>query len=484
MRITNSMVSNQMLLNINKNANKVNNVYKKLYSGYEITKPSEDPIIAARALRFSTNISETVQYKKNVNYGLSWMEITNEAFNNTSEIMVSQMTELLVNGATDTLSYTERQKIATQMTSLFEQITKNELNVTYAGRYVLSGCRTDEAPTFKTDQSLLSYEINQSFTLEQMENTYTYQKVDEITASEIFECDIFRLPYTGGAGELDVAGTFDVIDKNGATLSTHTVNSVSQNDSGAYEPLPGEINYIEETGELVLGKDVVTKISQNKGSSLSVNYNKTGFMEGELNPKVYFDCTQLTDESGTATNIAYNMDTQDIQYEVGVGVTMTVNSLAKDMFTAEMYAKFKSFGEIFQEISLSSRSDLENKYKTANPTMTDEEITQLVDDQLEVEENNLKTLGQDLFSEMIDILGSYESTLSTEHTDLGTRMNRMELIKNRLSEDEYSYTDLFTNTIGTDYSSAIIELNSSKTIYQAAMQIGANIMQISLVNYL
>lgn len=484
MRITNAMVTNQMLLNINKNANSVNKYYKKLYTGYEITKPSEDPIIAARSLRFSTNISETKQYQKNVDYGLSWMEITDEAFDNTSEIMVNKMSELLVQGATDTLSYKERQKIATEINSLFEQITQNELNVTYAGRYVLSGYRTDEPASFITDNDKLSYEINQSFTVEQMENVYTYQKESATDQSNIQKNNVFRLPYSGGAGDLDIGTSMDIKDKDGNVLSTATVNSVKRNDADAYNPPAGTINYIEETGELIVAEDIKTTMGQNNGATLDVTYTKTGFLEGELNPKVYFNCTQLTDESGAATGVDYSMDSQSIKYEVGVGVSMEVNSLAKDMFTSEMYAKFKSFGEIFQYMSVSTESDLTAKFKADNPTLSDDEIAKLVEKQLTTEENNLKSLGQNLFSEMIDTLGKFESTLSTEQTDLGTRMNRLELTKNRLSEDEYSYTELFTSTIGTDYTSASMKLTSSQSIYQAAMQVGANIMQISLVNYL
>lgn len=483
MRITNAMVTNQMLLNINKNANKVNNTYKKIYSGYEITRPSEDPIIAARSLRFSTNISETIQYQKNVDYGLSWMEITDQAFSNTSEIMVAKISELLVQGSTDTMSYSERQKIATEINSLFGQMVENELNVTYAGRYVLSGYRTDEPPTFTYDMPSLEYDINQKFTSSDMESIYTYQKVDGLSESEIQKSNVIHLPYTGYLFATPT-DTVDILDNTGAVDSTVTINTLNRNDTGAYTPADDEINYIKETGELILGKNIADTLNKNSDYSLDVNYTKSGFKEGELNPKVYFDCTQVTDEYGVATGVSYNMDSQSIRYEVGVGVTMEVNSLAKDMFTADMYAKFKSFGEIFSYMSITDKSDLITSLKATYPTLTDDQIEKMADEQITREENNLKSLGQDLFSEMIDTLGDFESSLSVEHTDLGTRMNRLELIQNRLSEDEYSYTDLFTKTIGTDYSSAVMDLQSSEAIYQAAMQIGANVMQISLVNYL
>ena len=64
MRITNKMMTNNMLHNININKNNMTTLENKYASGLEIQKPSDDPIIAVRALKLRTNLSELNQYYK------------------------------------------------------------------------------------------------------------------------------------------------------------------------------------------------------------------------------------------------------------------------------------------------------------------------------------------------------------------------------------------------------------------------------------
>ena len=67
MRITNKMMTNNMLHNINTNKNHMSNLENKYASGMEIQKPSDDPIVAVRALKLRSNLSELNQYyQKNI----------------------------------------------------------------------------------------------------------------------------------------------------------------------------------------------------------------------------------------------------------------------------------------------------------------------------------------------------------------------------------------------------------------------------------
>ena len=67
MRITNKMMTNNALYNINNNKNLLSNLEQQYSSGKKITKPSDDPIVAVRALKFRTNLAELNQYyEKNI----------------------------------------------------------------------------------------------------------------------------------------------------------------------------------------------------------------------------------------------------------------------------------------------------------------------------------------------------------------------------------------------------------------------------------
>ena len=58
MRITNRMMINNSLANINVNKNQMNTMDTQLSTQKKISRPSEDPIIAIRALRFRSNLNE------------------------------------------------------------------------------------------------------------------------------------------------------------------------------------------------------------------------------------------------------------------------------------------------------------------------------------------------------------------------------------------------------------------------------------------
>jgi len=61
MRITNKMMTNNMMSNINKNKNLLSKLDEQYSTGKKIQRPPEDPIIAVRALKLRTNLSELNQ---------------------------------------------------------------------------------------------------------------------------------------------------------------------------------------------------------------------------------------------------------------------------------------------------------------------------------------------------------------------------------------------------------------------------------------
>ena len=61
MRITNQMMINSSMANIQVNKKQVNTLDTQLSTQKKINKPSEDPIIAIRALRLRASLNEVTQ---------------------------------------------------------------------------------------------------------------------------------------------------------------------------------------------------------------------------------------------------------------------------------------------------------------------------------------------------------------------------------------------------------------------------------------
>ena len=62
MRITNKIIQNNSLTNINSNKILEDKLKTMMSTEKKITRPSDDPVIAIRALRLHTNLSKANQY--------------------------------------------------------------------------------------------------------------------------------------------------------------------------------------------------------------------------------------------------------------------------------------------------------------------------------------------------------------------------------------------------------------------------------------
>ena len=125
-------MTNNMLSNINTNKNQLSALEEQYSTGKKIQKPSEDPIVAVRAMKLRTNLAELNQYyEKNIPDAKSWMEVTESALTTVDDIL-SQMNSYCVQGSNDTLTKSDRNSIASNLQELKDQIYQ-EGNSNYAG---------------------------------------------------------------------------------------------------------------------------------------------------------------------------------------------------------------------------------------------------------------------------------------------------------------------------------------------------------------
>lgn len=153
MRITNSMMVNNMMRNIGKNLIRMDKLQTNLATGKKFVNPSDDPIGVSRSLRLKTEIANLEQYKRNAEDALSWMDTTEIALDNMISIF-HRAKELTIQAGSETNSIDERKAIALEIDQLKEQLVKIG-NTTYAGSYIFSG--------FKTNYPLLDNSGNYSF---------------------------------------------------------------------------------------------------------------------------------------------------------------------------------------------------------------------------------------------------------------------------------------------------------------------------------
>ncbi|WAM33059.1 flagellar hook-associated protein FlgL [Caldicellulosiruptor morganii] len=144
MRITNNMMVNNFLINLNKNLARLDDLQFKMATGKKIRYPSDDPVITARSLRLRTDVSEIEQLQKNVDDATSWVDTTESALADITESL-QRIRELAVRGANGTNTKEDMAQIAKEVSQIKEHIIQVG-NTNYAGRYIFSGFKTDTAP--------------------------------------------------------------------------------------------------------------------------------------------------------------------------------------------------------------------------------------------------------------------------------------------------------------------------------------------------
>ena len=142
MRITNNMLINNMVNYIGNNLTRMDKYQSQLATGKKIQVPSDDPVVAARALKLRTDVAEIEQYKRNVRDAQSWLDMTEDSLAKIGDLLQS-VRELTVNGANGTKTPEDTQKISVEVKQLREQLIQIG-NSTYAGRYMFSGFQTDK----------------------------------------------------------------------------------------------------------------------------------------------------------------------------------------------------------------------------------------------------------------------------------------------------------------------------------------------------
>lgn len=142
MRITNNMLINNMMLSLSGNLSRTQKYQTQLATGKKISLPSDDPIVASKALKLRTDVAEIAQYKRNTDDATAWMDITEATMNHMTEV-IHRLREITNQAANGSNTPEDILKIKEEAAQLREQMV-NLGNATYAGRYIFSGYKTDK----------------------------------------------------------------------------------------------------------------------------------------------------------------------------------------------------------------------------------------------------------------------------------------------------------------------------------------------------
>jgi flagellar hook-associated protein 3 FlgL len=143
-RITSSMISRGVLGDLNDVATRISETQRKMATGKQLTRPSDDPFAVGRALGLRTEVEGLTQYQRNAGDAEAWTAATDSALGTLTDI-AQRGRELLLRGANGTSSASERGLIADEVDQLIEA-AKQEANTKQNGRSLFAGTATNVKP--------------------------------------------------------------------------------------------------------------------------------------------------------------------------------------------------------------------------------------------------------------------------------------------------------------------------------------------------
>lgn len=537
MRITNGIINNNTKTNILVNKEYSDKYNTMVATGQRITRPSDDPIIAIRALRLNNNISEIDQYHgKNIPDAEAWLDITETALKQTEGVL-ADVQKQLVQGSSDDNTAQNRKDILESLKGLRDQLYSAG-NADYAGRTVFTGYRTGEPLTFMYDEMHLRTMV-QNFTDADFETinyiSGTYDKdvkdisvydptADNQTNVKSNEVARLRLAYdnltkdqksvgeSGGTGG-DLQRTLTIKMKDGTTIDySVTIGSLTtskaDNDrlylsvsEGGSVPDDG-VMLITDTGELILGKDVAANMRK-EGSTTSFEYAKEDWRKNDPRPEHYYAAKTYDDDAGRLIRYNYSEDEtkpetdpdrfyadfvdQKINYEIAYNQKIEINVNADEVFNTSIARDVDELLEVTQscldaEEKLTKLKGLEDKMESYSEA--DKKKILGLKDTLQKEFDFYKEKMQKMFSHGLTIFKGYSEAVNNKIASYGSLSARLELTKSRVGEQRDNFKELADKNINVELTESAIDLKNAEIALEAAQQAAAKVAKVSLLNYL
>jgi flagellar hook-associated protein 3 FlgL len=445
MRITNKMLSDNYLSDMSANLNNLQTIQKQMSSGKNFTKPSDDPFDVATSMQMTTAINANTQYNKNITNTINWLDTTDTALGQLGNVFQGIRSDLVESGNA-AYGSDERSKIKDEINQRIGQISQI-LNTNFNGEYIFGGTKGASKPTGASMDSSVGAVTNPLGG-----GKGTVSGIFYGSGNAKFQIEVEAVDSSGNATKINVSKTTD--DGDTSTSST------SANKDGTFT-IGNNLTFAITGANKAPIVDATTKKETTPGSTYTFDCTSTG------NAKLIYcktDGTELnTDTAKTDPTsqdaLQFNAISTKRQTEISQGVLADYNVSASDVIN---YGS----GDTDDLRSLLSRiaNHLDGKddtgaanESTATSCLTNEDLTDID-----------KVITQAL----------------KVRSQVGAKENAMDSAKSQNVQGNTDMTDILSKTEDIDITQKTMEYATTQTVYLAALQTSAKILQPTLMDYM
>ena len=412
----------------------------QLATGKKITRASQDPVIAMNGMRYRTQVAETDQFKRNLSEVYNWMDTSDATLDQGTQAL-HRIRELTVQASNDSYDAGQRANIGKEVDQLFQQLLSIG-NTRNNNKYIFNGTNTTNAPVDEARMNLGITQIADDADIDagDVDLIYrgaTYHVIDSADLEAMND-----LPEQVRQ-QLHRDGAIDVAD---ADAGDFTVTGVD-----------GDFQLFQNTASnrsdqvIAVNQDPDTPDNERLGY-YSLSRNANGDLVDENNERVSSTAdADINDVKRVRENQAIislkdavSTNPEDVEIEILKGVKLPVNVDPKNVFTNELFGDIQALKQALEDPSTSA---------------------------------------QDL-TEMLDVVDYHINNFVDERADLGARVNRVEMVDQRVQQQQVIAQRIMSDNEDADMERVITEMLSQENVHRAALSATGRIIQPTLMDFL
>jgi flagellar hook-associated protein 3 FlgL len=207
----------------------------------------------------------------------------------------------------------------------------------------------------------------------------------------------------------------------------------------------------------IYGPDDLAKIKEEIGQLRTqiIHFANTTYAGRYIFSGYKTDTKLINDDESDPMFGTFNIDvlnSENIKYEIGIGDNININVPGGDLFNAGADTTAGTTGDMIQKM---------NDFLTALDNGDSSAVDAII--------GNI----DDIMSEVLRV-----------RSDVGARINRLELTGHRLDTDSINFTNLMSKNEDADIAKVILDLKNEENVYRASLAGGARIILPSLIDFL
>ncbi|MED4350965.1 flagellar hook-associated protein FlgL [Schinkia azotoformans] len=350
MRVTQNMLTNSNLSYISKNYERLGKLQDQINTGKKITRPSDDPVVAMKGMRYRSQLVEVNQFYRNLTEGFTWMDNTDAALEETTQIL-NRVRDLTVQASNDSYDPVARGNIAKEIEQLQQHLV-SIANTKIGDNYIFNGTDTATPPInenqFNLEFSKFTSDLDadaiqaEDYVISYHGQTYKYSTGSAGTPFEFKSSDGSKITIDSSTGEVSRTYTEALKNKDGEPADfTEKINS---------------------TDLVISNKDAVSTNNQDveievmKGVTVPINVRSQDAFSIDLFSGIESIKKMLTNPDTKGTEITKALDTID---QLLNGVVSTRAELGARQNRAEMVENRLLQQQIVAEKTVSDNEDID-----------------------------------------------------------------------------------------------------------------------------